>query len=522
MDKCQVIITLGGTGKRFSDAGYELPKYMLPINPSDTNSKVIDLIAKMYKDTDVDIIFLCNKDHIERYGLNSLLNIYGRVVPVAPGKGPGDAIYQSAKYINLNKPTFVQYCDTFQPWDLEEIKLYIKKHNPDAAVAVTNEKCPSVYDGTLYGRVRIKDNTVEDIKEKAEPEYSDYLGCGSFYFRDGATLLKYIKIQNSNKEKYYLNGESYINCTIKAMLDDNNYVIPINITGYLNLGVPRDYEDFMYWNKLDYTYSLKQTSEQKTIIDSTIIMPAAGLGSRFKNTYNKPKPLISVKPQTLSPMYVEAIKNSFNPDNVVIVSRKDLDFYNEFKDTAESRGYTFLGLDKITDGQAITIREGLNKVHTNGPVIINSCDQGILYNEILFSKLFDSADIVICGLKNYQPALLNVSSFSWIKNSGTDVIAVTSKRCDDDPKNSLVFISCLIYKSKEILENSIESLVNRRAKINGEYYIDESINDSILLGYNVKVLEIDAYLNWGTPEELELFQWWNRFFAKVRLDDYLA
>jgi NDP-sugar pyrophosphorylase family protein len=518
MSAYQVIITLGGTGKRFADAGYELPKYMLPISIFDSNYKVIDLVTEMYKDSDTDILFLCNKDHVEKYHLKQLLGKYGTVIPVVPGKGPGDAILQAKNFIDDNKQTFVQYCDTFQPWDLQKIKNYIEKYNPDSAVVVTNEKCPSVYDGTLYGRVIVKDNLIKDIKEKAEPEYSDYLGCGTFYFKSGSILLKYIEIQDKDKDKYYLNGESYINCTIKAMLDDCQIVIPINVIGYLNLGVPRDYEEYMYWQRLECKYENKIIHKRALLPNSTIIIPAAGLGSRFKDVYNKPKPLIDVNN---SPMYKEAINLSFNPENVVIVTRKDLDFYKEFKDSAENSGYTFIGLDSITDGQAITIKEGLKEI-THGPIIINSCDQGILYDEIKFNNIYDSSDIIVCGIKNYQPALRKVNSFSWIKCDGDNVIEVASKRCDGDPKESLAFVSCLLYKDKHILEDSINALIKRGAKTNGEYYIDESINDSISLGYKVKVLEIDAYLNWGTPEELELYQWWNRFFTKIGLYDYLA
>lgn len=519
MSKYQVIITLGGNGKRFADAGYELPKYLLPVSISNKNIKVIDLVTDMFDDGDTDIIYLCNKYHIEKYDLNNVLK-YKTVVPVIPGNGPGDAILQAKEFIDFSKPTFVQYCDTFQPWNLTNIKRQIESSNSDAAVVVTDENCPSVYDGTLYGRVKVKDNLVEDIKEKAEPEYSNYLGCGTFYFRTGKMLLNYVEIQDKNRDRYYLNGESYINCTIKALLDNGKSVVPINVTGYLNLGVPRDYEEYMYWQKLIYQYM--NYTDSNALKNSTIIVPAAGLGSRFSNTYGLPKPLISVEENENSPMYVEAIHHSFNPENVIIVTRKDLAFYKEFELNTCGRGYTLVELNSITEGQAITVKEGLKYIKKDGPVIINSCDQGILYNKERFNDLYKDADIIVCGIKNYQPALRHVNSFSWIKNNGREVTAITSKRCDDNPNESLAFVSCLLYKSKDILEKSIESLVTRGVKTNNEYYIDESINDSIALGYKVKVLEIDAYLNWGTPEELELFRWWKRFFVTTGLYDYLA
>ena len=78
------------------------------------------------------------------------------------------------------------------------------------------------------------------------------------------------------------------------------------------------------------------------------------------------------------------------------------DFYDDFKNA--SKEHTFIGLKEITEGQALTIKAGLHS-NINGPVIINSCDQGILYDEDKFNELFKDSDIIICGLKNYTAAI---------------------------------------------------------------------------------------------------------------------
>lgn len=511
MKDYQVIITLGGTGKRFADAGYKLPKYMLPASMFNPDYKVIDMVSDMYRG--MRKIYLCNENHIDLYDLNSILDDgMSTIVPVKPGKGPGDAILQASNSISLDCHTFVQYCDTFQPWDIDEMKGIVERNTMDAAVIVTDEKCPSVFDGTLYGRVKVIGNRVIDIMEKAPAEYSDFLGCGTFYFKDGETLLRYINIQDQNKDKYYLNGESYINCTIKAMLDDCSTIMAINVKNYLNLGVPRDYEEYMYWQKTVYDLD----ANHSIIENSTLIMPAAGLGSRFKESFKEPKPLIHMK--SGNRMYQDAIRYSFPASKVTIVTRKDLDFYEDFKN--EAAFHNFIGLQKITEGQALTVRAGLSDDDT-GPIIINSCDQGILYDEDKFIEAYSDADIVICGLKNYMPAISKPEAFSWIVNDGNEVKKITSKKCESDPKDSHVFISCLIYKNKDILERSINSLIERNGKTNGEFYIDESINDSIRLGYSVKLLPIISYVNWGTPEELHMFNWWNDFLNTIKYD-YLA
>lgn len=510
MSNCQVIITLGGTGKRFSDAGYGLPKYLLKVG----NTDVISLVTKMYYGY-ADIVYLCNKYHIDKYSLNNKLGKFGKVVGVNPGKGPGDAILQSINSIDLAKPTFVQYCDTFQPWNFADTFNEVKTLDCDSAVIVTDENCPSVYDGTLYGRVKVNGSDVIDIKEKAEPSYSDFIGCGTFYFKTGEVLKQFIEIQDEHKDKYYLNGESYINCTIKAMLDNGLKVSAINIHNYLNLGVPRDYEDYLYWEQL----VARKNDRPSVLKNSTVVMPAAGLGSRFKDHFDKPKPLIDVDS---APMFMNAIRHSFGHDNSVIVTRKDLDFYTEFNNAAENSGSTVIGLDSITDGQAITVMRGLSAVDDRSSIVINSCDQGILFDEDKFNKLRESSDIIICGMRNYQPAISKPNSFSWVESNGDAVTKVSSKKCNGDPRKDLVFISCLFYKNKEILTNSINSLIKRNCRVNNELYIDESINDSISFGYKVSVLTVDSYLNWGTPEELNLFNWWSNFFKVANKNDYLA
>ena len=45
-------------------------------------------------------------------------------------------------------------------------------------------------------------------------------------------------------------------------------------------------------------------------------------------------------------------------------------------------------------------------------------------------------------------------------------------------------------------------------------FIDECINDAIELGLHVKLFEVDHYLPWGTPNELESFNYWQSCFHK--------
>ena len=68
--------------------------------------------------------------------------------------------------------------------------------------------------------------------------------------------------------------------------------------------------------------------------------------------------------------------------------------------------------------------------------------------------------------------------------------------------------------------NSVKSMKKRNAKINGEYYIDTAINDAINNGLKCILFEIDAYLCWGTPNDLKTFQYWQACFHKWKGHPY--
>lgn len=508
-NKYQVIITLAGNGKRFSDAGYKLPKYLLPVSGSKC---VLDLVADMYDG--IDIIFVCNESHVEKYNLiNRFEKKNRKIVSVKAGQGPGYSIWQARNCIDKKKKTIVQYCDTFQTMDLKEILREIDESKADSAIFVTDEKCPSVYDGTKYGRVKIdKSGNVIGIKEKAEESYSPYLGCGTFYFKTGEYLLSLIDKQIANRDRYFLNGEAYINCTFNVIEDQHDSIKAINIRGYINLGVPTDYEEFMSRkNRFDELNGFKEPTKLK---NSTLVMPAVGLGSRFKS-YGIPKPFIKIGDNLMCEM---ATKFAFPTEDQILSIRKDLPGYDKFVEYSKKKSIGLYVFDHITEGQALTVVGSLTNVENGKNVIVNSCDQGILYDENKFYEIYPDADVIVCGIKNYQKGIQNPTAYSWIReDSNGNVLEITSKRCVGNPRDSYLFVSCILYKNKSIIEKSVERMLRRQAKINGEYYIDESLNDSISLGYRVKLLEIDSYLNWGTPEELELSLWWNNFFKEIEL-----
>jgi len=55
--------------------------------------------------------------------------------------------------------------------------------------------------------------------------------------------------------------------------------------------------------------------------------------------------------------------------------------------------------------------------------------------------------------------------------------------------------------------DSVKRMKERNATINDEYYVDTAINDAIAMGLRCAILEIDSYICWGTPDDLNTFKY---------------
>ncbi len=56
----QIIIPMSGFGKKFLEAGYEVPKPLINVEGRSIISHVIDMFSG-----ETDFTFICNRDHIK-------------------------------------------------------------------------------------------------------------------------------------------------------------------------------------------------------------------------------------------------------------------------------------------------------------------------------------------------------------------------------------------------------------------------------------------------------------------------
>ena len=142
---------------------------------------------------------------------------------------------------------------------------------------------------------------------------------------------------------------------------------------------------------------------------------------------------------------------------------------------------------------------------------------GMIFDEKKYQDLISSneIDVIVWGCKGYPGALKNPNLYSWIYQDKKNIISkISVKNNLKNPKKDYLLIGTFTFKKAENFIYSTNLSIANKEKVNGEYYIDNVINKCIEIGLKVVLFEVDYFICWGTPDELNTYSYWETCFDK--------
>ena len=205
-------------------------------------------------------------------------------------------------------------------------------------------------------------------------------------------------------------------------------------------------------------------------------------------------------------------------DRYVFILRQDIAAHRPIRD-ALSKAFPesqIVMLDGQTDGQARTCLLALNSVNPDAPLTIGACDNGVVFNQQRFEDLMndDNVDVIVWAACHHPNALAHPEMYGWIQTDNGTITSVYVKQPPADPKSSSIVIGTFTFKKAVDFRRAASRLIERDGIVNGELYVDSVITDATALGLNCIAMDVDAYLCWGTPDELRTFEYWQSCFHK--------
>jgi NDP-sugar pyrophosphorylase family protein len=249
-----------------------------------------------------------------------------------------------------------------------------------------------------------------------------------------------------------------------------------------------------------------------------IVVPMAGEGRRFVEAgYDVPKPLI---PVAGLPMVVRAVRDLPRAERLVFVVRSQhvRDFAIDQALRRHVPGCRIVEVEGPTEGQACTVRLAADALASEGPVIVAACDNTHLYDRAKLDRLA-SDPAVECLVWTYRGdarVLADPRQHGWVRVHGDRVREVSCKRpISATPLEDHAVSGFFSFRTARRMIDAIDAMVAADLRVNREFYMDVVPNLLVAEGHGVRVFEVDKYVGWGTPRDLDDFRNWERYFARL-------
>lgn len=247
-----------------------------------------------------------------------------------------------------------------------------------------------------------------------------------------------------------------------------------------------------------------------------IVIPMSGAGSRFaRRGYPLPKPLISVDG---IPM-IEHVVRMFpgESDFLFVCSRVHLE-ETPLRSVLHriAPAGRVVAIEPHKRGPVHAVLQAAAHIQNREPVILNYCDFAVSWDYPDFRARVQQVGCAgaLTVYKGFHPHSLGPNLYAYCRSRGPWLEEIGEKRCFTDNRLEEYASSGTYYfQSGELMKRCFEQAIASDLQTNGEFYASMPFNLLVQRGLPVYLYELEQFLQWGTPEDLEEYQSWSDYFA---------
>jgi HAD superfamily hydrolase (TIGR01509 family) len=233
--KMNVLIPMAGAGSRFSAAGYTFPKPLIDVNGKPMIQMVVENL-----NIDANFVFVVQKEHREKYNLDTLLNLIAPNCKVVEVDGLTDGAACTAllakEYIDSDAPLFFANSDQFVEWDSNEFFYKMNETDADGGIVTFKATHPK------WSFAKIDDNGI--VTEVAEKNpISDLATVGFYYWKHGSDFVKYAEQMIANNVR--VNNEFYVCPVFNQAIDGGKVIRTFDVPKMWGTGTPEDLKYYL-------------------------------------------------------------------------------------------------------------------------------------------------------------------------------------------------------------------------------------------------------------------------------------
>ena len=233
--KMNVLIPMAGHGSRFAQAGYTFPKPLIEVHGKPMIQVVVDNL-----NVNANFIFVVQKEHREKYNLDSVLNIIApncKIVEVeGVTEGAACTTLLAKQYIDNDEPLVIANSDQFVEWNSLDFFYKMNEQNLDAGILSFESTHPK----WSYAKID-SDGLVVEVAEKKP--ISNIATVGVYYWRRGSDYVKFA--EDMIEKNIRVNNEFYVCPVFNQAISNGLKIKTFNVAKMWGLGTPEDLRYFL-------------------------------------------------------------------------------------------------------------------------------------------------------------------------------------------------------------------------------------------------------------------------------------
>lgn len=246
-----------------------------------------------------------------------------------------------------------------------------------------------------------------------------------------------------------------------------------------------------------------------------IIIPMSGIGNRFIEAgYKEPKPLIVVdgKPiiEHVCDLFPNETKFTFicNTKHLAETNMREVLF-----GIKPNANVVEIPNHKLGPVYAVRLVEDL--IEDDEEVIVNYCDFGTYwdYEDFLKHTRERDADGAIPSYKGFHPHMLGKTNYAFMRDEKQWMLEIKEKEpFTDNRMNEYASNGTYYFKKGSYVKKYFKELMDKDINLKGEFYVSLVYNLLVQDGLKVSIYKIQHMLQWGTPQDVEEYNTWSKYF----------
>ncbi len=243
------IIPMAGLGSRFAEAGYKLPKALIPVSGKPMIARVIESLPPADKS-----IFIVRQEHIDQYKIDVLITQHcPNAIIIGIDKtteGQASTCMLAMAHLDPEEDMFIAACDNSFLYDHEAFEKLKSDTGVDAVVWTFTRNKLLAEKPEAWGWVKLEEDqrTIADMSVKipvSSDPFHDHAVVATFYFKRAADFAA--AYDAMVRENYRIKNEFYVDSMPIFYKHMGKRSVIFDVDLYVGWGKPQDLYEYELW-----------------------------------------------------------------------------------------------------------------------------------------------------------------------------------------------------------------------------------------------------------------------------------